>query len=75
MVPKYGLQNRLVAGCNDLFALLFQVAIYVYARKLRTVRGEVVTNFGPQKLIPKLGSFPEPKKLKTNENETVNLQA
>ena len=51
------------------------VETYIFVKKQRTVRGEVVTNFGSQKLIPKLGSFPEPKKMKTNENETVNLQA
>ena len=75
MIPKYGLQKRLVVGCSDLLALLFQVAINVFAKKLRTVRGEVLTDFRYHKLTPKLGALSEPKNLETDENETVNLQA
>ena len=56
---------RLAVGRNGEFALLRYLQSYGFARKLRTVRGQVLTLIWYQKLISKLGPFSEPKNHKT----------
>ena len=57
--------TRLAVGRNGEFALLRHLQSYGFERKLRTVRGEVLTLIWYQKLISKLGPFSEPKNHKT----------